>query len=399
MDRVIVKSWPASKVNEVKHALVFALLLGGCAHHQPIATKPPERQIAMDPVLFHAQPSGNVELVDPAAQFERANQQFRDKQFAESAASFERIAHDYPDSHFVVPSLYNAGLALEQAGDLGAAIERYRRITVEHPDDKDILDAWFRMGRIQADAKRFTDATQTWNEVLARKDLAFADRLEAMARRGYALFAQKDLIPAERMFREQLAYYKAHESEERLDSDFFLGMSAYYLGEVAHEQYRALPVRLPEKQMSRDLEAKARLLLVAQARFVDAMRVNNSEWATAAGFQIGSLYREFYDDLVGAPIPPSLNGEAREVYLDEVKKHVRTLLQKAISVHEKNIMMAERVGEKNDWVRRSNEQMDQLRKLLVPGPVPPVDAAPAPSATPATPIPRPRDEVHAPVMM
>ena len=353
----------------------------------------------MDPVVFHARPTGDVELIDPATQFEQANAQFRDKQFAASAASFERIAHDYPDSHFVVPSLYNAGLALEQAGDLPGAIERYRRITVEHPDDKDILDAWFRMGRIQADAKRFADAEKTWSDILARKDLAFADRLEAMARRGFALFAQKDLIPAERTFREQLAYYKAHESEERLDSDFFLGMSAYYLGEVAHEQYRALPVRLPEKQMSRDLEAKARLLLVAQARFVDAMRVNNTEWATAAGFQIGSLYREFYDDLVGAPIPPSLNGEAREVYLDEVKKHVRTLLQKAISVHEKNIMMAERVGEKNDWVRRSNEQMDQLRKLLVPGPVPPVDETPAPSATPATPIPRPRDEVHAPVMM
>lgn len=393
------KCWRASKVAEVKRVLVLAWLLAGCAHHQTVATKPPERRIAMDPVIFHARPTGDVELIDPAAQFEHANGQFRDKQFAQAAASFERIAHDYPDSHFVVPSLYNAGLALEQAGDLAGAIERYHRITVEHPDDKDILDAWFRMGRIQADAKRFSDAEKTWNDVLARKDLAFADRLEAMARRGFALFAQKDLIPAERTFREQLAYYKAHESEERLDSDFFLGMSAYYLGEVAHEQYRALPVRLPEKQMSRDLEAKARLLLVAQARFVDAMRVNNTEWATAAGFQIGSLYREFYDDLVGAPIPPALNGEAREVYLDEVKKHVRTLLQKAISVHEKNIMMAERVGERNDWVRRSNEQMDQLRKLLVPGPVPPVDAAPAPSATPVTPVPRPRDEVHAPVMM
>jgi tetratricopeptide (TPR) repeat protein len=363
------------------------------------ATQPPERQIAMDPVVFRAHPSGDVELIDPASLFDKAGGQFRDKQFAAAAATFDRVATDYPDSHFVVPSLYNAGLALEQAGDLAGAVARYRRITVEHADDKDVLDAWFRLGRTQADARRFADAAQTWNELLARKDLGFADRIEVMARRGFALFSQKELLPAERTFREQLAYYKAHESQERLESDFFLGMSAYYLGEVAHEQYRALPVRLPEKQMSRDLEAKARLLLVAQARFVDAMRVNNTEWATAAGFQIGSLYREFYDDLVGAPIPPSLNGEAREIYLDEVKKHVRTLLQKAISVHEKNIMMAERVGEKNDWVRRSNEQMDQLRKLLVPGPLPPAEAAPTPSATPAAPLPRPRDEVHAPVMM
>src|SRR6202008_4359900 len=108
--------------------------------------------------------------------------------------------------------------------------------------------------------------------------------------------------------------------------------------------------------LARDLEAKARMLLVAQSRFLDAMRVDNVEWATAAGFQIGTLYREFYDDLVGAPVPAQLQGEAREVYLDEVKRQVHTLLQRAISIHEKNLLMAERLGEQNDWVRRSNEQ-------------------------------------------
>ena len=133
-------------------------------------------------------------------------------------------------------------------------------------------------------------------------------------------------------------------------------------------------MRLPERQMARDLEAKARQLLVAQSRFLDAMRVNNGEWATAAGFQIGSLYREFYDDLVGAPVPPALTGEAREVYLEEVRKQVKTLLQKAISIHEKNLLMAERIGEKNEWVRRSNEQMEQLKKLLAPGPAGPAAA-------------------------
>src|SRR3954466_2553014 len=109
-----------------------------------------------------------------------------------------------------------------------------------------------------------------------------------MARTGVAHFNPRDVIADEHNFRDELAYYKAHQSEERLDSDFFVAMGAYYLGECAHEQYRALPVRLPEKQLGRDLEAKARLLLVAQSRFLEAMRVNNVEWATAAGFQIGS---------------------------------------------------------------------------------------------------------------
>jgi tetratricopeptide (TPR) repeat protein len=376
--------------------LILVVALAGCAHTQKGA--PPERRMQMDPIVFKAHADGEVEVLDPASLFERAGAEYGEKEYARAVADFDRVAQDYPDSRFVVPSLYNAGLALEAEGDLSAAAARYRRITAEHPEDKDVLDAWYRLGKVYADAKNFAAAVETWAQVLARKDLSLADRIEAMARRGVAQFSLRDYIAAERTFREQQAWYHAHENEERLDSDFFLGMSAYYLGEVAHEQYKALPVRLPERQMSKDLEAKARLLLVAQQRFIDAMRVQNPEWATAAGFQIGSLYREFYDDLVGAPVPANLTGEAREVYLDEVRKQVKGLLQKAVAVHERNILMAERLGENNDWVKRSNEQMAQLRKLLTPGPAP-TESEPASSPAPAPPLPRPKDDVKPRVMM
>ncbi len=378
---------------------VACLLAFGCAHSHNAA--PREQSVSMEPMIFQARPDGHVETVDAASLFDKAGVAYGQKDFDAALALFDRVVRDWPDSRYVVPSLYNAGLSLEAKGDLAAAADRYRRITVEHPDAKDAIDAWYRLGFVQAQAKNWPAAVETYAQILARKDLGLGDRLEALARRGVAQFNAHDVIAAEHTFRDELAYFHAHETEERLDSDFFVAMGAYYLGECAHEQYRALPVRLPEKQLARDLEAKARMLLVAQSRFLDAMRVNNAEWATAAGFQIGSLYREFYDDLVGAPVPPQLTGEARDVYLDEVRKQVKTLLQKAVTIHEKNVLMGERLGEKNEWVRRSNEQMEQLKKLLLPGPLP----APAPSDTTAPPepekppLPRPRDDVQPHVVM
>jgi tetratricopeptide (TPR) repeat protein len=373
-------------------------LVAGCAHTQPKAT---EQHVTMEPMVFAAQPDGHIETVDAASLFERAGAAYGEKSFDAALALFDRVVRDWPDSRYVVPSLYNAGLTLEAKNDLAAAAERYKRITAEHADAKEAIDAWYRLGFVQANAKNWAAAVDTYGQILARKDLTLGDRLEALARRGVAQFSARDLIAAEHTFRDELAYYRAHETEERLDSDFFVAMGAYYLGECAHEQYRALPVRLPEKQLGRDLEAKARMLLVAQSRFLDAMRVNNVEWATAAGFQIGSLYREFYDDLVGAPVPPQLTGEAREVYLEEVRKQVKTLLQKAISIHEKNVLLAERNGEKNEWVRRSNEQMEQLKKLLTPGPAAPQapDTATPPEEPRAPALPRPRDEVKPPVVL
>jgi len=383
----------------MKRLALLLLVVAGCAHTQKSA--PREQTVTMEPMVFQAQPNGSVETVDAASLFDRAGIAYGNKDFDAALGLFDRVVREWPDSRYVVPSLYNAGLALEGKGDLAAAAERYRRITVEHPDAKDTLDAWYRLGLVQAEAKSWPAAVDTYGQILARKDLGLGDRLEALARRGVAQFNAHDIIAAEHTLRDELAYYHAHETEERLDSDFFVAMGAYYLGECAHEQYRFLPVRLPEKQLARDLEAKARMLLVAQSRFLDAMRVNNVEWATAAGFQIGSLYREFYDDLVGAPVPPQLTGEAKDVYLEEVRKQVKTLLQKAISIHEKNVLMAERNGERNEWARRSNEQMEQLKKLLAPGPVEPQapDATQPPAEPQTPPLPRPRDEVKPPVVL
>jgi tetratricopeptide (TPR) repeat protein len=379
-------------------AVAVAAAAAGCAHAPP---KTPERHVTMEPMVFEARPNGTVETTDAASLFERASIAYGQKDFASALALFDRVVADWPGSRYVVPSLYNAGLALEAKGDLAAAAGRYRRITVEHADAKDAIDAWYRLGFVLAAAKSWPDAVDTYGRILERKDLGLGDRIEALARRGVAQFNNKDVLAAEHTFRDELAFYHAHETEERLDTDFFVAMGAYYLGECAHEQYRLLPVRLPEKQLARDLDAKARLVLVAQSRFLDAMRVDNAEWATAAGFQIGSLYREFYDDLVGAPVPPALSGEARQVYLDEVRKQVKTLLQKAIGIHEKNVLMAERIGAHNDWVRRSNEQVEQLKKLLVPGPVAPQppDDTEAPAEPQSPPLPRPRDEVKPPVVL
>ena len=54
------------------------------------------------------------------------------------------------------------------------------------------------------------------------------------------------------------------------------------------------------------------------------------------------------------------------MYVDAVRKKLRTLLVKAVAFHENNVLMAERNGEKNDWVGKSSVQLDELRHLLDP---------------------------------
>jgi tetratricopeptide (TPR) repeat protein len=374
--------------------LLLLTLLAGCAH--TTASKPVGTRIEMEPLHFEAH-DGKVEIADPAALFERAGAQFNEKDFAGAANSYDELVRKYPDSRFVVPSLYNAALSLENAGDFDAASERYRTLIARGTPPTDVLDAQFRLGALHASRNNWAAAAQVYVDILDRKDLTASDRVEAMARRGVAQFNLKDLVAAERTLREQQALVKKIGDSERLDTDYFVAEAAYYLAEVTHEQYRLLPVRLPEKRMYEDLEAKARMLKLAQVRYLDCMRVNNAEWTTAAGYQFALLYRELYDDLVGAPVPSQLNGEAREVYLEEVKKKVRPLLEHAIHFHERNVMAGQFAGlSQGDWVRKSNEQLEQLRRLLLPGAAP-ADAPPPPEAPKPPlppPLPRGRDDIR-----
>src|SRR5207237_149709 len=107
--------------------------------------------------------------------------------------------------------------------------------------------------------------------LLDRPDLTADDRIEAIARRGFAQFNLGDLEAAEKTFRSALAYKQKIETEERLGTDFYLAFSQYHLGQINHQRFRSVSLRLPESQMERDLDLKASLLLQAQRAYIDTI--------------------------------------------------------------------------------------------------------------------------------
>jgi tetratricopeptide (TPR) repeat protein len=370
----------------LKWQVLIPLFVVGCAHRSPAPLV--TTRVDMEPMHFQARPDGKVELIDAESIFRAAVEAFGAGRNAEAARLFDRVSDEFPESRFYGPSLYNAALAFERQKAFAVALERYRTLSETRVESRDALDALFRRGALQSQLGDHQRSAETFGVALERKDLSLSDRIEARARRAESQFQLKDLDGAERTLRGLVADYRAHEAEERLDTDYFRAMGAYYLGEIAHARYRLLPVRLPEKQLEEDFELKGRMLLLAQARYVETMRVNHPSWATAAGYQIASLYRELYEDLVGAPVPVRLTGEAKEVYLEEVRKKVRPLLEKALAFHEKNLLMAERVGESNEWVRRSTAELEQLRKALAStGRAEKLSPLPA-----APPLPKPQED-------
>lgn len=372
--------------------VALAAVIGGCGQPPPppasaaevVAkpSKPAQLKLIMEPIQLQAVKGSadqEVEVIDAGLLFERGGQLLSAKKYREALTSYDRLLKHFNSSRYASPSLYNAGLCHEWLGEFEKAARRYQELIRRFGHTKEAVDAGFRLGGCFAELHNWPASAQVFQVLLQRSDLSATDRIEALARKGLAHFRLGDHRSCKSTLQEAIRYHKKIETLERLDTDFFLAMAHYYLAAIPHVDFRKVTVD-PGRQMAKTLDEKARYLLLSQAAYIRAIKVKNPYWATAAGFQVGSLYREFYHVLLTtlpdfdkqaaknarrAKISPK---EAKEqliqVYMEEVHKAVKPLLHKAIRVFEKNVLMAERVGIRSNWVGKSRSQVQELKHLL-----------------------------------
>jgi TolA-binding protein len=354
-----------------------AALVGGCAHAPTTPATPasgvPVTEYEMEPIKITAVngPDGmHLETFDAAELFDQAGKALGEKRYDDALAAYERLLKEFDDARYTKAGLYNAGLAHQGKKDWAGAVARFKALVDRFPDSTDAKDGLFQLAATYAELGNWSASAETLARVLERKDLTADDRLEALGRRGFAQLQLKDLDTAEKSFQSAVAYFHQIEKQERLETDFFLALALYHMGEISHERFRAVALRLPEAQMSADLDEKARLLLLSQRQYIDTMKLGNPEWAAASGFQVGALYEELYDAFIHAPVPPDLlrpeAAEKREIYYGELRKKIRVLLEKSGHWHDENLKMIERYGIRNEWREKSKLAYTKIQQLLDP---------------------------------
>jgi tetratricopeptide (TPR) repeat protein len=395
-------------MNKVFLASICALAACGTTGQAPPANPgTPAVHYDMEPIAIEAkrgEAGVQIESYDAEELFEQAGSALSQKRYDDAVRLYDKLLASFGDSPYARPAMYNRGLAFRDKKDWNAAVEAFKTMAEKYESHPDAKDGLFQLGACYAELTNWPASGQVFVRLLERHDLTADDRIEAMARRGFAQFNLADLDAAEKTFRAVFAYKQKIEADERLATDFYLAFSQYHLAQITHHRFRAVSLRLPESQMDRDLDQKASLLLQAQRGYIETIKFGNPGWASAAGFQVGTLYEELYDSFMNAPVPRDLKGEAREVYLSELHKKIRILLEKSVKWQRENLLMIERLGVNTDWAEKSKLAYAKLIRLLdpkaspeelVPGPArkdqappapkPPVREAPGtPPATPPT---------------
>lgn len=358
-------------------ALLSSLTACGGATPRP-AVPSDEEVVTMEEMRITAARTEGGDIVfdsyDAGQLFEAGTRLLNDGRCRDAVEQYyDRIRDEFPNSRYLGPALYNAGLCLQQGGELEAAVPYYRAVLERVPDGRDARHATLQLAQVLVRLERWEEGLELSERLLLREDLEAPERLEGLARRAQALLGLERLDDAARQARDALSYYRMQQRTGQISDPYFAAAANFVLAETL--RLRAQRIDLPAgtaQTQHEALDRRAQLILDAQREYFDTIRHTDAHWASASGYRIGSMYDQLWQALMRAPIPPperELDSSSMPVYEEEYRselaRHIRPLLRHAIRYWELTLMMVERTGVRTEWAERTREDLERMRSRLL----------------------------------
>ncbi|MCA9538501.1 MAG: tetratricopeptide repeat protein [Myxococcales bacterium] len=347
--------------------LAATLTLTACGARPTTRTEKPPEVVEMEPMVVEystdEEGQGHLRAFDAQELFEDGKAAFDRQDFAAADSLFGELIERFPESRFTHAALYNRGLALEylrQHQLAGVHFRRYAQLATELRDQR---DGEFRWGYNLIKTGDLPTAIDLYNRLLEATDLGPLDRAECHLRRGTAFARLGRPAEAERDLKRAMALVEEG-TEGYVGGNDLLAEAHFRRGELYQRLSHKVPLKLPLPRMKDDLAEKVRFFRQAQASFIDALNVQHSYWATAAGLKLGELYEQFYRDVLQAEVPTEFTEATRRFYTIELRKQLQPLLEQSLTIYEKNITMSERLGAANEWVSETDRRLTRLRSLI-----------------------------------
>ena len=308
---------------------------------------------------------------------------------------FLRVATVAPSSPTRIAAEFDAATLLMGASawdDAAAVLERFRR---DHPGHalqpevtRKLAVAYLEGGRGRDAAVEYERIADTQSEPADVRRAARWQSAElfeaaadvAAARRAYALYVQEfpaPLAPAVEA-RHQLAHLArvagdapararwlgdlvaadAAAGAERTDRSRYLAAeAALELAQPLDAAARAIPLAVP---LDRSLLARKKALEAALGAYGKVADYAVAPFATAAGFAMADLYRDFGRALLESERPRNLSPDELEQYDLLLEEQAFPFEEKAIAIHERNARLAAE-GTYDEWVRASYAELARLK--------------------------------------
>jgi tetratricopeptide (TPR) repeat protein len=305
---------------------------------------------------------------DPARVLALARDALVAQRSAHAIALFGRyLASQNPSSVGVGQAYLGLARAHEQLGDCAAAVRAYDDYLRRLGDDAEVVSVLVRRGACEAEIGQWERSAASFHQAAAQPDLLPSVYVEALAREGLALFNLDRFAEADRVLSraDEIFERARHDDTERFSDYYFVGMARFYRAAILHLQFREVRLELPEQAMEDALQRKLERLTSAQDAYNHTIAAKHMFWVSAAGYQLGHMFGEFYDEVMHAPVPTWLDQRQRAIYYEELKKQLRPVIEKAVWAFDKNLETARRLGYESPFIERTQAKLGHLQAMLI----------------------------------
>lgn len=341
----------------MKRFIPVLILCNACATVAPTGPV-----IELDPLVLTTK-NGKVRAIEARSLFQEASKDYEEGRNEAAIRKFREVADYFSDSKYAPHALFNLGLAAmrterwQEANDAFADAEKGLK-------GKDIWDARFQQMLCLEELKAWKPLLALSRRFLKKAKLTVTQRVETRVREGMALYHLGQLARAERKLEAGLSDYRENNAIPSLQRNQYVSQAQYLIGEMYRGLFDHIRFQLPVEKMKRDLTDKSAFFLKAQRSYLRCVRFSHPNWSVAAGFQLGKLYEDFYDDMMEAEIPPDLDDDDKTVYFNELKAHIKPLVVRSIEIYERNIAMSDRLGQTGEWKKKTTKRLDRMRDIL-----------------------------------
>ncbi len=274
---------------------------------------------------------------------------------------FRQLVTEFPESQFAALALFNIAAIHDARSDLDATLATLNELNEKYPESRKSVEGHLYIVALLTERDRYVEALAAVDNLLVRKNLSYTDQVEGYARKGYIQIELNQLEAADVTLLQAITAWK---QIPKLDDPYFIAMAFYYRADILHRKFAALPVRLPDSQLRKDLDAKEALASEAYDRWKQALGFRQAYWATASGYQMSQIFVEFWKATVTAPFPSAMSTAAREAYVKEVHARVREHLEKALDGHQMNVELAAAYGVETLWSKASKDRAAEILAIL-----------------------------------
>jgi hypothetical protein len=334
-----------------------------CAGNAPAPKTPqdanPRQKAELEVPLTVISPNGASsipELLRAAAALAQA------ERWKEAAAAYERAYALEPKGELGEQALWGAADAHDHALEYEPAVARYELYAQRRPNTAQAKQGLLFATRLLVFLGRFDQAAVHASLLLEHPDgLKDIDRIALLSARALASIAGGEDQQASYFIEKGRDIIDAHQLDAAGEVSRDVAQLYYALGESRRIKSERISFQPIPPKFGAVLEERCQLLLDAQSAYADSMRARDPHWSAMAGFRITELYQRLHQDLLAVQPPPSADTERKRQLLEgAVRTRYAILLTKGRAMAQSTLEMAQRTGERSEWVDRTREAQKSL---------------------------------------